>query len=415
MSSTIQRYYSLLLGNFLEFYDFTLFAYLIPVISPLLFPSTNIIDSYRFAYIFLAIGFLSRPAGAIIFGHIGDKYGRKAALLLSISAMSLATTVISFLPTNNPDWVIVFALLAICRIIQGLSAGGEYSGAGLLLIEGVQEEKQFINGAVLTASALLGAFAASFAAAIIGALEYSTKAWRFLFLFGGIIGAVCFWLRATIVTEPQKINFSIDNSSNWAVLFKNYKKQLFLVVLCSALMNVPFQMITGFLNTYLVATGKFEKTTLMFINSAVVFICAVVTIIFGLFTRIADPVKMMLYASSGMVLFSFPFFILIEFKTLPYFLIGEIILILLSQFFVAPAFTVMAKLFPYQLRYRGVAMGNCLGLAFLGGGTPYICSYLVKITGYSWAPIFYLFIISGLGLLASLSIRAELAKVSIVK
>lgn len=218
----MKRVFAILLGNFLEFYDFTLFAYLIPIIAPLLFPSKEILDSYNLGYIFLAIGFLARPAGAFIFGYIGDYWGRKVAIVLSILIMSISTIVISLLPTGNESGLYVLAILMLCRIMQGLSAGGEYSGAGLLLVEN-SKNNQFFWGAILTASALGGAFVASIAAAMISISISPQESWRVLFFIGGIIGALTLWLRVLIKEPKTALKTSIHLVSNWKVLFDEHK------------------------------------------------------------------------------------------------------------------------------------------------------------------------------------------------
>lgn len=386
---------ALLLGNFLEFYDFTLFAYLLPLIAPIFFPSDKTISSLTNGYLFLAIGFFSRPAGAVLFGYIGDYYGRRTAIVIAILIMSVATLGIGILPSSTSIGIYALIFLASLRILQGLSAGGEYSGAGLLLVENSTPKKQFLYGAILTSSGLFGAFVAAIMAATISISLFPKESWRVLFFIGGIIGFVALWLRLSmkedITLKPTA------STSDYLDIFKNYTTPLTYTIIFGALMNVPFQMVTGFVNTYFAATGVYNKTDLMFINAFIVLFCAIVTIGFGVLSKILHPVKMMLYASLGMAIFSFPFFFLIGSNNLFNFIAAELILILLSQFFVAPAFTVMAQLFPYHVRYRGIAIGNCLGLAFLGGLTPYISSYLIQTTDLSWSPAFYLCTVSIVG------------------
>jgi MFS family permease len=399
------RKYIILLGNFLEFYEFTLFATLLPIIAPILFPSGEIVNSFAFGYGFLAIGFLGRPIGALLFGYIGDKYGRRKAMILSISLMSIATIGISVLPTSESIGVYAFILLAICRIFQGLSAGGEYSGAGLLLVENSTKEKQFFNGAILTFSALSGAFVAALISATINISIFPKESWRILFFIGGVLGIFALISRLSfqdiVITRKQKEE---TKHIHWSTLFTKYRLQFFYCIIFGALMNVPFQMITGFINTYFIATGLYSKGSLMFINAFVIAFCAVVTLGFGFLSTIINPLKMMFCGSLGMALFSFPFFFLIESGSFYLFIFAELMLILLSQFFVAPTFTTTAKLFPYRIRYKAVAMGNCIGLAFLGGATPYISAKLIKYTGSSYSPAYYLFLISVMGFFAVVSI-----------
>lgn len=380
--------FSLYAGNFLEFYDFTLFAYLIPIISPVLFPDASLITSYTTGYLFLAVGFLFRPMGAVVFGHIGDKYGRKIALQISILMMAVATASLGLLSKEYMDHRLLVLLVVLCRIMQGLSAGGEYSGAGLMLIEKAEKKKQFPLGAYLTASGLLGAFAASLLAASMAWFNHEYY-WRFLFLLGGIIGFVIFFIRLFLDEE----NISEEKKEcyvGWFSLWKEHYVSIIFVILCSGLMNVPFQMVTGFINTYLIASGDYAKDTLMIINAFVVLFCAIITVMLGNISQVFNPLKMMLGASFGITVFSVPFFFLVKHSNVYIFVFAELVLILLSQTFVAPAFAVLANLFPKKVRYRALALGNCLGIAFIGGTSPYLSSILIRSTGLEWSPSLYL-------------------------
>jgi MHS family proline/betaine transporter-like MFS transporter len=396
--------FAVLLGNCLEFYDFTLFASLLPIIAPLLFPSEQILTSFTMGYTFLAIGFLARPVGAVLFGYIGDYYSRKRALILAVLMMSVSTLTIGVLPTYHVIGSYALLILVFCRILQGLSAGGEYSGAGLLLTENTKEEKRFLSGAVLTASGLVGAFIASTFAAMISMSFFAKESWRFLFLIGGCVGLVTLGLRLSTANEKLSEKIPQANTKSWLTLFKEYKLSLFCTISFGALMNVPFHLVTGFINTYFVAIGAYNRTTIMLINAFVILFCAIATVYFGLLSQRLNPLKMMFYASLGMILFSFPFFLLVGSGNLSCFVFAELTLILLSQLFVAPAFGAMTQLFPYSVRYRGIAVGNCLGLALLGGSTPYISAKLIERTSLSWSPAFYLFMISTLGFIAVITI-----------
>ena len=120
IKNKIKSNFSVLFGNFLEFYNFTLFAVLLPIIAPVLFPSENILNSFTSGYIFLAIGFFARPAGTVIFGYISDLYSRKISLIITILTMSCATFGIGLLPGSIVGGF-SFVILASFRFLQGLS------------------------------------------------------------------------------------------------------------------------------------------------------------------------------------------------------------------------------------------------------------------------------------------------------
>lgn len=375
----------ILAGNFLEFYEFSLFSALIPIISPLLFPSNDVLTSYSYGYLMLLIAFLARPVGAFIFGYIGDVYGRKIATMSSILVMSLTTIGMGLLPENNPS-IFVFLILIFFRVLQGLSAGGEYSGAGLLLVENTEAKEGYFSGAALTASGLFGASVATALAALVSLTNIEKELWRVLFLVGGFVGLIIFISRGFL---QEKVIMKIYDKS-WRALFSGYKKQLICIIIFGGLMNVPFQILTGFINTYFIAVGSFSKTTLMFINSAVICFAAIMTIFFGLISQKFNPVKMMKLANILMFILAIPLFLMLEATSIFSFISAELLLLLISQLFVAPAFAVLTKIFPYNLRYRGLAIGLSIGTALFGGCAPYISLFLINYTGLSWAPAIYI-------------------------
>jgi MHS family proline/betaine transporter-like MFS transporter len=407
---------SVLLGNFLEFYNFTLFAVLLPIIAPLLFPSENILTSFTFGYIFLAIGFFARPAGVVIFGYIGDRYNRKISLIIAILMMSCATFGMGLLPAYGVIGSYSLVVLVSCRFLQGLSAGGKYSGTGLLLTEDTNAADNSVQSEFLTTFGLLGAFVASIAAAIVAFDIFPQSSWRFLFFIGGGLGFFILWLRFYRKKGSLKIksaNYKPDEFC-LGVLFKEHKVSLICTLGIGALMNVPFSLMTGFINTYFIALGIYTKTTLMFINALVILFCAIITMYFGILSRSRyfNSAKIMIYASLSMAIFAVPFFLLVGSGSLVCFIVAELVLILLSQLFVVPGAAVMIQMFPSDIRYMGVAIGNCLGLAILGGPTPYISGYLIKHTRLSWSPAVYLLSVALLGFICTLIAERKLNRQS---
>jgi MHS family proline/betaine transporter-like MFS transporter len=141
-----------MVGNALEFYDFSLYGFFAPILSTLFFPSDNSLVSLIQALGVFALGFMTRPIGAIIFGHIGDKLGRKKALSYSVLLMSIPTMAIGLLPTFEQIGIWAPLLLVFCRLCQGLCAGGEYNGSALFALEHNPENKRGFIGGLLTSA-----------------------------------------------------------------------------------------------------------------------------------------------------------------------------------------------------------------------------------------------------------------------
>ena len=156
-------------------------------------------------------------------------------------------------------------------------------------------------------------------------------------------------------------------------------------------------MIHSFINTYFVVTMAYSKSELVFINALLSIVCAIALIFFGSLTNRIEPMKMMLYGAIGITLFLIIIFYLIYAVSLVLFVAAELGMVLCIALFFAPSAAITAQLFPYAIRYRGVALGNCIGLAF-SGTCPYICSTLIEHTGIQWSPVLYLILISIFGI-----------------
>lgn len=197
------------IGTILEWYDFSLYAYLAPIISELYFPSEDPSTSIILAYSVFAIGFIVRPLGAIIFGHFGDRIGRKKILVLSMAIMASTTFLIALLPTYNQIGLIAPVCLVIIRILQGIAIGGEAIGASSLIIESSPTTKRGYFTALIWASSGIGILASSIIISAVS-LIYSKSiilswAWRVPFLIGGFTGLIAYYIRKNI---PESVLFS---------------------------------------------------------------------------------------------------------------------------------------------------------------------------------------------------------------
>lgn len=168
----------------LEMYDFVIFGFLASVIHENYLSFLDKGTGLIIAYLLFAVGFLCRPIGAIIFGHIGDKYGRKRALVISISLMGTASLTLSLLPKYDDIGVIACYLIAVMRIIQGISVGGEYNGAAIYAIEHTNKNNMGLVGSTVLAGSTLGLLLATFINKILENPSLPDYSWRFAFLLG---------------------------------------------------------------------------------------------------------------------------------------------------------------------------------------------------------------------------------------
>ncbi len=186
----------------LEFYDFIIYALLASYISKLFFPIQSAITSLLIAFSAYAVGYLARPFGGIIFGHFGDKYGRKKTFTISILIMALSTFLIGILPTYSSIGIMVPILLVLCRIAQGISVGGEIPGTITYVGEAVPEKRGFMTAVIfgfLILGVTIGFIVESLLLEFFTSQSMLTYGWRIPFILGGLFVLVAYYLRRQLI------------------------------------------------------------------------------------------------------------------------------------------------------------------------------------------------------------------------
>lgn len=199
-------------GNILEFYDFATYGFLIPIMAPLFFPAENPITSLLMASGAFAISFLARPIGGILFGYIGDFYGRKVAFSLSLIVMAMATTLIGILPTYEKIGLLSPFLLIFCRLVQGLCLGGEFSGSLIFATEHLSQQRHgsaFVTGTI-TSAGVGGWFLSSIVCTVTSNLS-QPYSWRIPFLLGAVVGVLGYYIRRSTIEPPVHLLAPSEN------------------------------------------------------------------------------------------------------------------------------------------------------------------------------------------------------------
>jgi MHS family proline/betaine transporter-like MFS transporter len=193
------------IGNALEFYDFTLCGVFIPILATVFFPKGNELAALLGGIFAFSAAFWTRPLGAILFGNMGDKEGRKKALSLTVMFMGIPTMMIGFLPSFETIGVAAPLILVALRMIQGLCTGGEYNGAAIFALEHAEKKSGFISG-LISASCVAGAVLATIMGISLARYGADSIAWRFAFILGGFISIIGFYIR-------KKTNESLSNDA----------------------------------------------------------------------------------------------------------------------------------------------------------------------------------------------------------
>jgi MHS family proline/betaine transporter-like MFS transporter len=393
-----------LIGNALEYYDVTLYGFFAPILGSIFFPSSNPFMTLLLTLGGFAIGFLARPIGGLIFGFVGDKFGRKIALMYTIFIVTIPTIVIGMIPSYEAIGMTAPILLIFCRLIQGICTGGEYSGAVVFTYEHAPIKRKSFFSSIVPTSGIVGATIGTLAGAFFSQQFMPVWGWRIPFILGGVFGFIGFLLRNKI-SETETFKTSQKTSSPKIPLLnalKLNKANMVGTILLGMATMVPFYMVTVYMTSFMKhphLTMTHSERFLLLSAIMVLFIIALPT--FGFF---ADKYgSKVLIASSCLftAIISVPaFHWAYSAKTVLDLFFATGCISLTAAAFSAPTASYFASLFRAESRYSSLGFGICVGEAIGGGTTPLIATLLAESTNNPIAPAFYLIGISIIVLIA---------------
>jgi len=401
-NSTIWRHkkalVSAILGNGLEFYDFALFGAFSVILSRVFFTGDKTIALISTLSIF-AIAFFVRPLGSILFGYIGDRFGRKKALSSSIIFMGFFTFLIGCLPTYNEIGYLAPVLLLCCRLGQGFCLGGENNGSAIFLLEHLKNRKGFAGALILTGGAIGTVLATSLA--VIASLPFMpTWAWRVPFLLGILIGLLGAYIRRSIDETPEFVSSSKKEATPLLFVLKNHTRPFLCMIGIGGVNGVLAYTLVVYINVYLSTVVHTPlANSLMYTCVALVLFGSLAPIMGNLADKIGER-KIM--ASACAMAFFVPtiiFYLLQQHNALSICL-ATLLAAIMASSFNGPSNALVQRFFPAKVRYTGVALGYAIGIAIFGGTQPLVSTYLITTTGNAYAPALYLMFAGFIGSLA---------------
>lgn len=406
-----------MVGNALEWYDFALYGYFATILSGQFFPSTNHFASLMATFGVFAAGFIMRPLGAVVFGHIGDKKGRKNALLWSIYLMTIPTTLIGLLPTYDQIGWVAPVLLTMIRLLQGLSMGGEFTGSMIFIVEHTNTQKRGFAGSwapfSLLVGVLLGSAVATLTSMSLSAEDLSSWGWRVPFLVSIIGGLAGVYMRRTL-TEPESFVKAKEKSNGDVIpiveVFQKHSGKVLLVLLVDLLVAIGFFTVVSFVVSHLSAVVGLPKSTALLINTASMLACAICIPLSGWLSDKIGRKPVMMAAAMGFAVFSYPLFLGLSYggdggSVLVSLLCHMGLGVLLGLYF-GPIPAVLVEIFPTSARYSGISIAHNISMAIFGGTVPGIALALVHFSGNHAAPAFYL-ILAAVGSLVGLCLMKD--------
>jgi len=400
--------YSTIAGNVLEYYDFIIYSFFAKEIGAEFFSSQDSFSQLILSLLVFIVGFAARPLGGVIFGYIGDKYGRKTSLLISIFTMAFATLSMGMLPGYKQIGIYASIALFVLRIVQGLCLAGEGVGAAIFALEHLKFYRSGLIGGIIAASNNVGillGLAVSIIFHNIFSLYFNEYIWRAVFIFGGVVGLIGAYIRVYIPETELFLEMHRDKDKRLS--FKNLVTNNFLdfikIFLLGGITGALTYFIVSYLPIYLTNDLKIASDISLFY----IFIAIISNIIFlPFFGHISDIIGVnKIYTYSNIVILIFIFPILASINNAienRYIMFLLIVLGIITASVCGPSYKYMTELLEPRIRFTGVAFGFNLGIALLASPISLITIYLTKqfssLQGV-FVPSFYIAFLALLNLL----------------
>jgi MHS family proline/betaine transporter-like MFS transporter len=385
-----------LIGNVMEWYDFALFGYFVPYISASFFSNSNATGSLLATWAVFAGGFLMRPLGGVVFGHIGDRIGRRKVLVLSVILMAVPTFILGALPTYAQIGIAASLLLVAVRMIQGLSVGGEFSGSVTYMVETADQRKRGIAGSWAnvgsTAGLLLGSGAATAVTSLSSAHFAETWGWRIPFMVGLLLGIFALTqVRKLHEDHITRRDESHKSRSPLKEAFTKDKKRTFLALTFAAGYGVTFYIPLVYLPDYIQRNTSMSLSDAMQINTiATAMILFLIPVAGWVTDRFIRRTHFLAIGFFLLAAFAYPMFRLVQSGEYAQVFAAQMVFAFLIAFPLGAAPALLVELFPSDDRLTGYSIAFNIGIGVVGGTTPMIATWLIDVTSVVSAPAFYL-------------------------
>lgn len=393
--------WSILFGNFFEHFDTALFSCLSPFIAPLFFPTQDPLTALLYTYAMIPLSMLARPFGSLVFGYLGDIYGRKKALFFTLFSMGILSLFISLTPTYASIGILAPILFCIWRLLQNFFAAGEIMGGAVVLLENLDTNKKDLISSFYSASTIGGILLASFGVYLFSAHGWIEQGWRTLYLFGAITALFACLFRLHMKEEPTNPhNFSL---LQMARMLYEQRKNLALLAMISGFFYANFSISMVLINGFIPLITPFTKAQMSALNTSLLVLDFAALPLFGYLSTKITKERLMMLAGISILALAIPLFTLIPYASLLGIILIRILLVILGVAFAAPFHAYVQDVVPKTHRYLIISFSYAIGSQLLGGTAPMITLWIYKHTHLiSAAPLYW--ILLGAGAIGAISV-----------
>ncbi|WP_275290824.1 MFS transporter [Amycolatopsis sp. La24] len=386
------------IGTTIEWYDFFLYNTAAALVFPhLFFPASSAYAGVMQSFATYAVGFAARPVGAAIFGHWGDRLGRKATLIVTLLLMGLSSAVVGLLPGAATIGIAAPLILVLLRLVQGIAIGGEWSGSVLLAMEWGDQRRRGLLASFaqvgVPVGLVLGTGGMTLLSATLSPEAFSSWGWRIPFLLSLVLVAIGLVIRLRILETPMFAAAVAAKRTSKAPV-KDVVRHHWREILLSAGLRfseqMPFYLFTSYVLVYVVQRPEFSKT---FVLNAVLVGAAAELVLIPLFSQFSDRIGRKQVYLTGAVLtgvIAFPYFTVLTHSGHGMIFLAVIVSLVAHSMQYGPQAALIGESFPTHLRYGGAGLGYQLASVFAGGPAPLLATWLLHTTGTPYSISIYI-------------------------
>jgi MFS transporter, MHS family, proline/betaine transporter len=398
-----------IVGNIMEWYDFTAYGYFASIIGRNFFPNTTPLGSLIAAFGVFAAGFLARPVGSLIFGHIGDRIDRNAALVISVVTMALPTFLIGLLPTYQQIGIAAPLLLTFLRLAQGLSVGGEYTTSFIYLVEHAPPKHRGLFGSLgpvgVAGGILLGSAIGAILTTSLDAEAIASWGWRVPFTLGIGVGLAGYYIRRQMTSgDPgskleEAVKFPVTEA------FRTEWRGMLRIFGFLAFGGIGWYLCFVYVTTWLRQTEHIPASTTFNINVVAILLLMALGPLFGGMSDRVGRKLIIIAAIVSSLLLAWPLFWLMHHPNAATALLGQCGLAALIAAYVGPASAFMVEVFPTRIRCSALSFAYSASLAIFGGTAPMVAVFTIQHTQDDLSPAFYMMGAAVISLSATIGFR----------
>jgi len=382
------------LGNILEWYDFTVYGFVVAILARHFFPAQNESVALLATFAAFGVGFFARPLGAVIFGRLADIKGRKFVLLLAMFLMAGASVLIGISPTFQSIGILAPMIIVLARLLQGLSAGAEFGGAAAFLIEWAPEERRGFFSSFHQVGTygglLLGSAVVAILSTVLTPEQMDAWGWRLPFLAGGLLAVVALYMRRNVEETPKFQQPPAEQAQDADMAQPSTLMSVFQSVGIVTLWTVTAFAAMVYMNTYTQRYGGLTAKEALWSTAIATMLAVLLIPVAGAISDRVGRRVMMGLSTIGFIVLPIPLYGIIVGK--PGFgiiLLIQMVLSVLTAMIAGVGPAAISELFPTHRRATLVGISSAIAVTVFGGFAPFISTILIDKTGSPVAPAYY--------------------------